>query len=418
MLVHICCSVDSHFFISELRRAYPNDELVGFFYDPNIHPHAEYELRFLDVKRSCDKLGIRVYKGKYDFKAWLNAVKGLENEPEKGLRCERCFDIRLKKAVKFARKMGEKCLTTTLLTSPKKDFSQLENALRKQCEPYGVGFVAPDFRKNGGTQRQFELAKRAMLYHQNYCGCLYALAKQRQNGVFVDELMSPLTRQVLPNSIEARIKLFKKVIKLEKMGVKFTLAREKFLNYRLLSAKILANKTPIRTHILFYSHFKNAKTAFTATSQSMVKTGFGEVLRIFKDEIIFWDFEFFNFLCRGKFKDFDELLKKPLSVEKEIALRLEFLSGFESFGVCNNNFESDFCDEFNNDFGSEFGASGLKNLANLKAKNSRTISISKALNAYNLSPIIVCEKIPQGKIEITAKSEIYFDTRQKIVKLA
>ena len=132
----------------------------------------------------------------------------------------------------------------------------------------------------------------------------------------------------------------------------------------------------------------------------------------------FWDFEFFNFLCRGKFKDFDELLKKPLSVEKEIALRLEFLSGFESFGVCNNNFESDFCDEFNNDFGSEFGASGLKNLANLKAKNSRTISISKALNAYNLSPIIVCEKIPQGKIEITAKSEIYFDTRQKIVKLA
>ena len=106
-------------------------------------------------------------------------------------------------------------------------------------------------------------------------------------------------------------------------------------------------------------------------------------------------------------------MKKPLSVEKEIALRLEFLSGFEGVGFC-----GDFGDEFNKDFGGEFGVGGLKKSAILKAKNSRTISISKALNAYNLSPIIVCEKIPQGKVEITAKSEIYFDTRQKIVKFA
>ena len=63
MLVHICCSVDSHYFIQELKRIYPKEKLVAYFYDPNIHPYSEYELRFLDVKRSCDKLKIKLYKG-------------------------------------------------------------------------------------------------------------------------------------------------------------------------------------------------------------------------------------------------------------------------------------------------------------------------------------------------------------------
>ena len=428
MLVHICCSVDSHFFVSELKRAYPNDELVGFFYDPNIHPHAEYELRYLDVKRSCDKLGVRLYKGSYDFAAWLNATKGFENEPEKGARCELCFDLRLKKAVKFARKIGEKRLTTTLLTSPKKDFAQLENALKKQCEPYGIDFVAPDFRKNGGTQRQFGLAKRAMLYHQNYCGCLFALSLQRQNRAFVDELMSPITRQVLPASILDRMALYKKVMKLEKMGVKFKLVREKFLNYRLLSAKICADKTPIKAHILFYSHFKNGKICFNAASQSIENLGFGRVLRVHKDELIFWDFELLNSLCGGKFKDFGEFLKKPLSAEKEIILRLKFLSIFGNLSFENGGeFGSEFyCGGFESDV--KFSGETLKNSQNLRAENLQILkakiakmridlNASNAFNAYNLSPIIVCEKIPQGRVEITAKSEIYFDTREKIVKI-
>mgnify|MGYP002518964870 CR=1 FL=1 len=357
MLIHICCSVDSHFFITELKKLYPNENLVGFFYDPNIHPQAEYELRFLDVKRSCDKIGVKLYKGAYEFKQWLNATKGYENEPEKGERCAICFDERLGKSVEFALKIGEKSLTTTLLTSPKKSVEQLTHALQKECAKFGVEFVAPDFRKNGGTQRQFALAKQAMLYHQNYCGCIYALIKQRRDKPFIDELMSPITRQVLPNSIEARIKLYKKVIALEKKGVNFRLEREKFLNYRLLWAKILVDKKPMKSHILFYSHFKNAKTCFSQSENLK-----GE-LRIFKDELIFWDFEYFNTLVRGKFQSFNELLRKPLSVEKEVALR------------------------------------------------------QKLFGAFHLSPIIICETLPQGKVEVVAKSEIYFDTREKIVKI-
>lgn len=354
--MHICCSVDSHYFITELQKLYPNENLIGLFYDPNIHPKSEYELRYLDVKRSCDKIGIKLYKGSYEYKQWLNATKGFENEPEKGERCKVCFCERLGKSVRFAKKLGETSLTTTLLTSPKKNFKQLQQTLQKECVQFDIKFITPDFRKNGGTQKQFELAKEQMLYHQNYCGCLFALLKQKQSKPFIDELMSPITRQILPASIEARIKLYKKVIELEKKGIKFRLEREKFLNYRLLSAKVLVDKKPIKTHILFYSHFKNLRTHFT---QNKNIKGY---LQSFKDELIFWDFEYFNTLCKGKFKSFEAFFKKPLSVEKEITLR------------------------------------------------------TKLFGAYHLSPIIICKNLPQGKVEVIAKSEIYFDTRERIIQ--
>jgi len=66
MLVHICCSVDSHYFLQRIQEEYPNEELVGFFYDPNIHPFSEYKLRLYDVKHSCSKLGIKLIEGPYD----------------------------------------------------------------------------------------------------------------------------------------------------------------------------------------------------------------------------------------------------------------------------------------------------------------------------------------------------------------
>ena len=362
MLVHICCSVDSHYFLQELRKAYPNEKLVGYFYDPNIHPLSEYELRFLDVKRSCDKLKIKLYKGKYEYEKWLNLVKGYENEPEKGKRCEICFDTRMHSSVEFALKIGEKKLTTTLLTSPKKDLEQLKTSLQKECDIFKLEFLAPDFRKNGGTQRQFELAKKEMLYHQNYCGCIYGLAKQKE-GKIISELISPTNKQILPNSIEAKIKLYKKVTSLEKKEVKFEISRQKFLNYRLLNALVRLDKKAVKTHILFYSHFKSSYTRFFLDEKSLklkLKNGF---YKSFKDEIVFVEFQAFNNFFKNKFKNFDEFLKHPLSIEKELKFRTKF-------------------------FGN-----------------------------YDLSPIIILEKISVARYEIKAKSEIYYDTQEKLILL-
>ncbi|ACM64715.2 diacylglucosamine hydrolase like protein [Campylobacter lari] len=357
MLVHICCSVDSHYFIQELAKAYPDEKIIGYFYDPNIHPYSEHELRFLDVKRSCDKLGIKLYKGEYEYEKWLNSVRGYENEPEKGARCQICFDFRMQKSVEFAKKIGEKKLTTTLLTSPKKDLEQLKNALQKECDKFDIEFLAPDFRKNGGTQRQFALAKESMLYHQNYCGCIYALSKQKGQKAFIDELMSPINKQILPASIEEKITFYERVKNLEKKEVKFKIQREKFLNYRLLSALIKQDKKPIKAYILFYSHFKNAYTKFSTNEENL--SHYESV----KDEINLWSFEYFNSLCKMRFKNFEDFLQNPLKIEQEIKIR------------------------------------------------------QKHFGAYDLSPVIIVENIIKGAYEFMAKSEIYFDSKEKIVKL-
>ncbi|HGZ70984.1 MAG TPA: diacylglucosamine hydrolase like protein, partial [Nitratifractor sp.] len=71
MLVHICCSVDSHYFLQKLQIEYPESKLIGFFYDPNIHPYSEYYLRLLDVERSCKLLDIELLEGPYDYSAWI-----------------------------------------------------------------------------------------------------------------------------------------------------------------------------------------------------------------------------------------------------------------------------------------------------------------------------------------------------------
>jgi predicted adenine nucleotide alpha hydrolase (AANH) superfamily ATPase len=80
LLVHICCSVDSHFFLQQLQNDFPNEEIECFFYDPNIQPYSEYALRLLDVQYSCNKLGINLIEGAYDINTWFNKVKGLEDK--------------------------------------------------------------------------------------------------------------------------------------------------------------------------------------------------------------------------------------------------------------------------------------------------------------------------------------------------
>ena len=86
LLVHICCAPDALYFLKKLREDFPNKEMVGFFYDPNIHPYEEYRLRLVETKRICRDLGIPLIEGEYDVESWMDSVKGLENEPERGER--------------------------------------------------------------------------------------------------------------------------------------------------------------------------------------------------------------------------------------------------------------------------------------------------------------------------------------------
>ena len=346
--------MDSHYFLQELRREYPNESLQGFFYDPNIHPFSEHELRFLDVARSCAKLNITLHKGEYDYRAWLDGMRGFESEPERGARCQLCFDFRMAKSVEMALALGERKLTTTLLTSPKKDLKQLEIAMSKQCQPFGIEFFAPDFRKGGGTQRQFELAKKDKLYHQHYCGCIYGLEQQKRTD-FIDEFCCEFRARIMPGSIEERIEFFKEVMELEDKGIEFDFIKQKFLNYRLLFAHIKHGKKTMKAHILFYSHFKNKMNRFS------VRDLYSEDIYVsMKDDIAFLSFNYVNNFYENRFKSFDDFCKNPPKISEENALRSSIFEG------------------------------------------------------YNLSPIIVIESLVEGVFEIKARSEIYSDSKNKI----
>jgi len=296
---------------------YPEKELIGYFYDPNIHPYSEYKLRLLDVQRSCDRLGIKLIEGEYDYEGWLKAVEGFENEPEKGKRCSICFDNRLISTAKKAQQIGQKEITTTLLTSPKKSIEQLRENAKEVEKRYKVTVLTPDFRKGGGTSEQFLMAKKDMLYHQNYCGCIFALSAQRESqNRLKDELMSPVTKQILPASIEDRIELYESVCECEKEGVRFRLRREKFINYRALMGFVKNSKKEIiPSHFLFYSKLSRG---FTRGKIEYVEDGIGYFNR---EDVIFLSIEKLNILAKTEYRDVRDLLKNPLRFEEEIRLR-------------------------------------------------------------------------------------------------
>lgn len=361
MLVHICCSVDSHFFLQKLQKLYPDKELIGFFYDPNIHPYSEYQLRLMDVQRSCKKLGIKLIEGEYDYEAWMDAIKGLENEPEKGKRCTVCFDNRLEKTAIKAQELGINEITTTLLTSPKKSIEQLRaNALHVE-KKYALHVATPDFRKDGGTTEQFALAKQDMLYHQNYCGCLFALEVQRENqDRLKDELSSPITNQVQPSSIEDRIELYKNVIICEENGEKFRLRREKFLNYRLLQGLVRHGKSKvIPSYILFYSTLSRD---FTRGKIDFIEDDIGYFNR---EEIVFLSIKKYNKIVNKSYKNIADMMKNPPSIEEEIEVRKKLSS------------------------------SGF----------------------FGLNSIIVLDSIEKIKLEILLRAKTYSDIRENLVKI-
>lgn len=240
ILVHICCAPDALYFLKRLREDHPKAEIVGFFYDPNIHPYEEYKLRLVETERACKELGIELYEGEYDLEGWLSAVKGYEEEPERGKRCALCFDYRLQRSLEFAKEVKANHMTTTLLMSPKKEMSMLKESGQKLCEGEGIVFLAPDYRKGNGTQEMFKLSRSMEFYHQDYCGCIYGLFKQKKEPIQWD-LLSLGGRR--PGSKEELY--FIKEVRLFAewdLGLECREWEFSFLNWKLLQGKLEVGK--------------------------------------------------------------------------------------------------------------------------------------------------------------------------------
>lgn len=359
MLVHICCSVDSHYFLQKLQNDYPSEKLIGFFYDPNIHPYSEYYLRLLDVKRSCAMLGIELLEGEYDVEGWLEVVKGLEDAPEKGARCKVCFDNRFEVSAQKASQLGEKLFTSTLLTSPKKSLAQLKQSGDEVASKYGVSFIAPDYRKASGTQEQNILAKEDKLYRQDYCGCLYGLRDQRNHqDKLMDELLSPLSNQIQPDSLEEKIALYERRLELEEQGKSYKIMKQRFLNYRLLYGYVKVKEQTIPSHFLPYSTIRGEY------SKGKIEYAIEGVHYFNRDEIRFITLERYNLLAQTSYQSILELLYHPPAFEEEVAMR---------------------------------------------AQLSQT--------PYDIGAIIVVENILTSKVEIVLQSQTYSDLKEVLIEL-
>lgn len=332
MLVHICCSVDSHYFLQELRKVYPHEKMIGFFYNPNIHPKDEYDLRLLDVRRSCENLGIGLIVGDYDFMSWFEGVRGLEDAEEKGERCGVCFDERLLKTALLALEISENKITTTLLASPMKSrdelFLQGENIAKK----YQLEFIKIDVRKDGGTQRQAKMAKDSNLYRQNYCGCQFALEKQRNRaGKCTFELFEHIGGQILPASAKQNLAVFIELNRLETARIPYILQKNQIQTYRILRAFVKHDNRVIPSYIFTHSRAcKNLKSGKILWREIRVAWESCENLTLgFCDNAVFMTIEGANVVFNKRYQNTLEMLYNPPLYDDELRFRVAIL-GIES----------------------------------------------------------------------------------------
>jgi len=147
-----------------------------FFYNPNIHPRREYEIRKEENIRFAEKMNIPFVDADYDRDTWFARVKGLEWEPERGKRCSVCFDMRFERTALYAHEKGFKIFTSSLGLSRWKDMNQINESGIKAASHYPhLTYWTYNWRKGGGSQRMYEIAKREEFYQQEYCGCVYSL---------------------------------------------------------------------------------------------------------------------------------------------------------------------------------------------------------------------------------------------------
>lgn len=185
MLLHSCCGPCSTAVIERLIDRY---DLTVYFYNPNITNEGEYDKRldtekkfineynkYLREKNGDDSgMAVKLIEGEYDPENYLMAVKGLEEEPENGDRCTKCFEVRMRKTAEEAEKLGFENFATTLSVSPHKNTDKINKIgyeLEKEFKP---AFLDESFKKKDGFKRSTELSKEYGLYRQNYCGCIFS----------------------------------------------------------------------------------------------------------------------------------------------------------------------------------------------------------------------------------------------------
>lgn len=180
VLLHTCCAPCSSAIIEYLLAN--GIEPVIYYCNPNIHPYEEYLIRKDECTRYAEALGLEIVDADYDHQQWLEAVRGLENEPERGGRCMECFRFRLLMTARYARERGIDVITTTLASSRWKSLEQIDAAGQWACNKASaenagavpVIWWGRNWRKGGLQERRNQIIKEYGFYNQLWCGCEFS----------------------------------------------------------------------------------------------------------------------------------------------------------------------------------------------------------------------------------------------------
>ena len=174
VLLHACCAPCSSAIVEWMLQHGIRPTI--FYFNPNIFPYEEYEIRKNESKRHADSLGIPWIDGDYNHAQWLEQVQGLEHEPERGSRCLQCFRMRLTATALQAQALGITHFTTTLASSRWKSLDQITQAgLAAQAAVPLTLFWAQNWRKGGLQDRRNQLLREYNFYNQLYCGCEFSM---------------------------------------------------------------------------------------------------------------------------------------------------------------------------------------------------------------------------------------------------
>jgi len=202
VLLHSCCAPCSGE-VMEAMTASGIDYTI-FFYNPNIHPKREYEIRKDENIRFAEKHNIPFIDADYDADNWMARAKGLEMEPERGARCTMCFDMRFERTALYAAENGFAVITSSLGISRWKDMNQINGCGERAAAKYdGVTYWTYNWRKGGGSSRMIEISKREEFYQQEYCGCVYSLRDTNKHRIETGRDKIEIGTQFYRNGVKA-----------------------------------------------------------------------------------------------------------------------------------------------------------------------------------------------------------------------
>lgn len=180
LLLHSCCAPCSSYVLEYLSNYF---KITVLYYNPNIYPESEYSKRIIEqqtlIGEMNTKYPVQFVAGNYDREKFYEMAKGLEEVKEGGIRCFKCYELRLREAAELAKEGGYDYFTTTLSISPLKNAAKLNEIGLKLAEEYGVAYLTSDFKKKNGYKRSVELSAQYGLYRQDYCGCEFSMKQRR-----------------------------------------------------------------------------------------------------------------------------------------------------------------------------------------------------------------------------------------------